>query len=550
MKKKTAGFWILGVFKKYLPLVIIISVLGALTSLMGVGIILLTRDILNAAQANAIDTAFYENIIALAAIIILMILLNTFCSYLKSKAAAKIDMHLKNRMFRQLIRKEYSSLTKLHSGEIVNRFSSDIDHVVRGFANLIPTAISLCVKLIAGLAVIIYLEPLLAIVVLAVGFLLPLIARLLSKKYKNLHKESQRTDGVVRSFLQESIQNMIVIKTFEADSPVSNKLDGYLKDNYKIKMKRNILGTLMHTSLHGSFTIAYYGVIIWGAFAITLWGLEFGTFLAFLQLVSQLRTPLQNISGLIPQYYATIASAERLMEIEDIENEPISENALVDYSKLVSINGENLSFSYEGQTVLTDSNFTIKKGSTCAVMGESGTGKSTLFRLLLGLYHPTGRLFLKTEEGDVPLSAANRNLFSYVPQGALTLTGTIRENITFLSGEVSDEKIEVAAKQAVIYDFIKTLPQGFDTPIGERGIGLSEGQLQRIAIARALVTDSPVLLLDECTSALDTETECKLLENLKNTSDKTVILITHRPAALDICDTVLHVKDGKIEENK
>ena len=217
---------------------------------------------------------------------------------------------------------------------------------------------------------------------------------------------------------------------------------------------------------------------------------------------------------------------------------------------MLFIEAKGLTFSYDKEPVINRSDLTINKGSICALMGESGTGKSTLFRLLLGLYKPSdGELFIKTKDGEIPLDSTMRRLFSYVPQGDMILSGSIRENITFLSGDVTEEKLENAAKQAVIYDFIKSLPDGFDTVIGERGLGLSEGQLQRFAIARALLNDAPILLLDECTSALDIETELKLLENLKENRDKTVILITHRRAALDICDTVLTLKKGKIKHS-
>ena len=546
MKTKTPLRWILGAFKAFYSQIFIVSLLSAAVSLCGVFMVLQTRNILNSAATGNVD---YKSIIILASVLVFQLLSNMVVSFLKSKTIAKMDVHLKHHLFNTLIKKDYGKIRAIHSGEIINRFTSDIDVVVQGFGSLIPTTVAIVTKLLSGMAVFIVLEPRIAIIVLAVGFGIPLIGRLLSKPYKTLHKETQRTNGIVRSFLQESVQNMVVVKTFVADGPVKDRLDNLMQDNLRIKIKRALLSSLMHTSLHGSFTIAYYGVIIWGAFGIMAGSLPYGTFIAFLQLISQLRAPLQSVSGILPQYYSTLASAERLMEIEGIEDEQIGHGFSVDYSKLTSIEGRGLCFSYEDQRVLENADFSINKGSICAVMGESGTGKSTLFRLLLGLYHAeSGALSLKTTEGETPLTAANRSLFSYVPQGAMMLSGTIRDNITLLSGERSDEEIKHAAQQAVIYDFIKTLPQGFDTPLGEQGLGLSEGQLQRIAIARALASDAPILLLDECTSALDNETECQLLENLKKETDKTVILITHRPAALDICDRVLYIKDGKIED--
>lgn len=549
--KKTAK-WIFTRLKKFIPAVIIISLMSTFVSLGGIALILITRQILNDAQAGITGAELRVNIIWLIAVLIAQIAINLVDGFIKNKTIFKMDIHLKDRIFREIIAKDYSKISKLHSGELVTRLSSDVDVIVRGMASIIPSVISTVAKLIAGVSVFMALDPLVAIIIIVIGFLFPLIGRIISKKYKHLHKKAQETEGAVRSFLQESIQNVIVIKTFSANNPVRQKLSGYLNENLKVKMKRTWLSLFIHTGLYGSFTLGYYGVLIWGALQIAAGTLAYGTFFAFLELVGILRNPLQSISGILPQYYSTLASAERLIELESIENEPIDTEIDVKnvYENMLFIEAKGLTFSYDKEPVINRSDLTINKGSICALMGESGTGKSTLFRLLLGLYKPSdGELFIKTKNGEIPLDSTIRRLFSYVPQGDMILSGSIRENITFLSGDVTEEKLENAAKQAVIYDFIKSLPDGFDTVIGERGLGLSEGQLQRIAIARALLNDAPILLLDECTSALDIETELKLLENLKENRDKTVILITHRRAALDICDTVLTLKKGKIKHS-
>ncbi|MEE1279112.1 MAG: ABC transporter ATP-binding protein [Acutalibacteraceae bacterium] len=549
--KKTAK-WIFTRLKKFIPAVIIISLMSTFVSLGGIALILITRQILNDAQAGITGAELRVNIIWLIVVLIAQIAINLVDGFIKNKTIFKMDIHLKDRIFREIIAKDYSKISKLHSGELVTRLSSDVDVIVRGMASIIPSVISTVAKLIAGVSVFMALDPLVAIIIIVIGFLFPLIGRIISKKYKHLHKKAQETEGAVRSFLQESIQNVIVIKTFSANNPVRQKLLGYLNENLKVKMKRTWLSLFMHTGLYGSFTLGYYGVLIWGALQIAAGTLAYGTFFAFLELVGILRNPLQSISGILPQYYSTLASAERLIELESIENEPIDTEIDVKnmYENMLFIEAKGLTFSYDKEPVINRSDLTINKGSICALMGESGTGKSTLFRLLLGLYKPSdGELFIKTKDGEIPLDSTMRRLFSYVPQGDMILSGSIRENITFLSGDVTEEMLENAAKQAVIYDFIKSLPDGFDTKIGERGLGLSEGQLQRIAIARALLNDAPILLLDECTSALDIETELKLLENLKENRDKTVILITHRRAALDICDTVLTLKKGKIKHS-
>ncbi len=550
MGNKRTVRWVFRRLKKFIPAVILISLLSTVVSLSGIALILISRQILNDAQAGITGTKLRVNIVWLVVVLLSQIVFNLVDGFVKNKTIFKMDIHLKDRLFCEIIAKDYGQISKLHSGELVNRLSSDIDVIVRGMASIIPSVISTLAKLIAGVVVFMALDPVIAVIIITIGFLFPLIGRIISKKYKHLHKKTQETEGTVRSFLQESIQNIIVIKTFSANSPVRQKLSGYLNENFKNKMKRTWLGLFMHTGLYGSFTLGYYGVLIWGAVGIAAKTLEYGTFFAFLQLVGILRNPLQSISGILPQYYQTLASAERLMELESIEDEPLDteiDTANI-YENMHSINAKGLTFSYDEKTIIDHSDFTIKKGAICALMGESGTGKSTLFRLLLGLYkHTEGELFIETNDGQIPLDSRLRKLFSYVPQGDMILSGTIRENITFLSGNVTEEMLENAAKQAVIYDFIKTLPDGFDTYIGERGLGLSEGQLQRIAIARALLTDAPILLLDECTSALDAETELKLLQNLKQNSNKTAILITHRRAALDICDTTLTLKKGKFK---
>ena len=553
MKKKNTVSWIFSVFRRFLPRIILVSLISSAVSVCGVVLILFTRAILDAAQLGRLGNGFYRNVIILAALLIFQIAASLAGSLLRTQTLSLMDMTLKKRMFDSLIKKDYSAVSAMHSGELVTRFSSDIDIVVQGFGSIIPNAVSLITKLTVGLAVVIMLEPLVAVLVLAIGFGLPLVGRLMNKKYKILHKEAQRTDGVVRSFLQESIQNMVVIKSFVADAPIKDRLDGYLLDNHRVKVKRGIISTLMHSAINSSFTLAYYGVIIWGAIGIANQSLTYGTFLAFLQLVSQLRNPLQSVSALLPQYYSMTASAERLIEIESIADDVQKDrsNFAEFYKGLRSISAKGLCFAYDEQYVIKNCEFSITKGSVCAVMGESGTGKSTLFRLLLALHKPSaGDLFFDTDSGQIPLSSAHRGLFAYVPQGGMILSGTIRENIAFLSSDATDEQIEHAAKQAVIYDFISSLPDGFNTKIGERGLGLSEGQIQRIAIARALLLDSPVLLLDECTSALDLETERTLLTNLKAEKDKTVVLITHRHAALEICDHVLYVDGGKVSEKE
>ena len=442
-----------------------------------------------------------------------------------------------------LCRKKYADISAYHSGDILNRFTSDIDTVVTSSVNIIPNVVSIATKIVAGIGTMLFMNPYIAAAVLLCGVTFPAIGRAINKRYKYMHKECQRTEGRTRAFLQECFENIVVIKTFISEAPFIKKLDSYMDDNFRLKIKRTSISVMANISLYALFTAGYYAVLLWGAGGLSGGTLTYGTLMAFLQLISQLRAPLQNVSGILPQYYSALASAERLMELEGAADEPFPaaaerlEKIKEDFRTLEI---KNLFFGYAGESVLRDFSLCAKRGNITAITGESGSGKSTLFKLILGLYEPqSGSIAIN---GEIPLDASLRGLFAYVPQGNMVLSGTVRENITMNNRTVTDEQIERAARAAEIYDYIISLPDGFETHLAERGAGLSEGQIQRISIARALLTNAPILLLDEATSALDEETETRVLANIKSMTDKTVLFITHRNTSLKVCDRIVHVE--------
>ena len=258
---------------------------------------------------------------------------------------------------------------------------------------------------------------------------------------------------------------------------------------------------------------------------------------------------MQSISAIMPSYYSMLSSADRLAEIVDLQEEisPLDKNMFDAIEKMFTvINADGLSFSYGDKPILKSCNFALKRGSITVITGESGVGKSTLFKLLLGYYKGNGGFLRFDNKYDI--NSSTRAFFSYVPQGNMILSGTIRENLTLCCEKTDDKSIAAAVKTAVLDKWIDTLPNGLDTFIGEDGLGVSEGQAQRIAIARAILCDAPILLLDEATAALDGETEAQLLYNIKKLSNKTVILVTHRSLDQSICDTHLHLEDGYMKE--
>ena len=345
----------------------------------------------------------------------------------------------------------------------------------------------------------------------------------------------------------------MLIQSFDGADTVRGRLGGLLDRNFRVRLKRIRWNNMSHAAMYLLFSGSYYAALLWGAVRLAAGTLSYGTLTAFLQIVGQIRQPFVNASGLLPQYYNMLASAERIQELEALEDEPRlgqTCDAAAVYEGLVSLDAEGVHFAYEeGHPILKGADFSLKKGEFVALAGFSGIGKSTLMKLMLGFYTPAaGTVCAHLDEGQLVLGRETRPLFAYVPQLSLLLSGTIRENIAFCCGEVSDDAIWAAAEVADVADAIRSQPAGLDTVLGERGSGLSEGQLQRLAIARAVLSGAPVLLLDEATSALDEATEERVLQRLRALPDRTCLCISHRPAALQICDRVIRVVEGKIVE--
>lgn len=537
--------WIYNRSKRYIPSVLVISLLAAFISVLFVGLALVSKTVLEIATGDQSGNLLNYGVL-LSIFVILQVVCSGVESYLKARASGKFIIGLRKYLFEQIGLKKYSEISKHHSGDLLNRITGDVEVIQSFVVGTIPSAVSMVTKIIGCVAALIWLEPKVAILVLLVGILVPAFGRLLSKRFRLLHKEVQRSEGLSRSFMQECFMNLSVMKTFKSTKAITDRLDDYMAQNYRFKIKRSVVSIGIHLGLYSLFTIGYYAVLVWGAMQIANpeVAFTFGTLTAFMQLISQLRMPLQNVSGLIPQYYSCIASAERLMEIEVIDNE----KAALSYEQLKKcdnefkyILGDKVCFSYGDDNVLNNCSFKIERGSMTAIMGESGTGKSTLFKLLLSLYQADSGSI--TFNGDTAVDAAVRGMFAYVPQGNMIISGSIRENIAMCNPDISEEEIIKACKIAEIYDYIEALSNGIDTILSEKGSGLSEGQLQRIAIARAIVAQSPILLLDEATSALDKPTEAKVLKNIKDMAGKTVILVTHRTSNLNLCDNIINLSE-------
>ena len=547
--KATPFRWILKNSKSAILPVIVTCILSAINSVSTVCLALVSRSVIDIAtgdmEGNLVNTVFL-----LFGVILTHFVTMFLASILKNKTHIDLSITYKKVLFPTILRKKYSEISAFHSGDLVNRLTNDVETVVTGSVNIVPSVVSLTSKIITCVIALYILSPFVALAVVPIGAVIFVGNRIFRAKFKELHKECQRTDSAVRSFMQEAFENLAVIKSFLSGESIENRLKDNMLENRKLRLKRSLLRVTVTVLISLIFSLCYYLVLTWGAANLNT-AVTYGTLMGLLQLISNIRAPLQGATGIIPSYYAALASAERLMEIEVLEDErrPLENKKLGKIKKsFTKIVAENLDFSYKDNHVIKDSNFHIERGAITALVGESGSGKSTLFKLLLGLLTPQyGTLKF---DSATEINETTRPLFSFVPQGNMLLSGTIRDNITFFNGDIAEEKIISAVKTAVAYDFISELPKGLDTVINERGSGLSEGQIQRIAIARALLSDSEIILLDESTSAVDEETEAQLVKNLKAIKDKTIIFITHRSSSLKACDHILTVENGKISNTK
>ena len=460
------------------------------------------------------------------------------------------------RFFNTVLTRDYQAVGKKHTGEYMQLISSDTG-IVTGFILGMPQQLcELFTQLIAASLCLTFLQGKLALLLLGC-FVVMLAAGLPLRRFvRKYHKLVMEAQAKITSIVQESFGNMLILRAFQATEGVRQQAKERMQNLRSIVLKRAFFSQMITSGSSVALNIAYIIGMLWCGMGMVNGTVSVGTFSAVWHLIGQITGPAMQFSGILPQYYTMTASRDRLQELENLAAEET--NPDVDWNHVeeafTSIHSENLTFSYDNtdqDTILRDLTFTINRGDFIAITGESGIGKSTFLKLLLAIYSPTaGTITVQSKDDTALLDAGARNMISYVPQGNFLMSGTIREAIHFWQGStIDEEKLKDACRIAEAAGFIEALELGYDTPLGERGAGLSEGQLQRLAIARAIYSGKPVLLLDEATSALDEQTEAKVLSNLQQLRNRTVIIVTHRKAALDICNRIVEMEDGRIREH-
>lgn len=549
MKDKATLKWIYSHSKSQLLSIVILAVMRCSLTVLGVVFALTSRLVIDAAVAKDMNGLISAGI-KLLVIILSQIIIRLAGQAMEAHIGARLRLRLRNKLFTGILKKDYQAATSYHSGDLMARLNDDISVISGGILSLVPSVLALLVGLVYALYSLTRLDRNFAFIFLFGGILLLLVITAFRKVLKGTHRRVQETEAKVRSFLQESLGSLLMIKVFGIEDRISNKAAELQEENYKAQMIRRNLTIFSTSGLSMIFSIGSLYALVWSSYRLFLGSITFGTLTAILQLVSQIQSPFASLSGVVPQYYSIIASSERIIEIDNLpyerdDHKPLDPKKA--YASLQAVCFDNISFGYGKDVILEDATLNIDKGDFAVIAGISGIGKSTLIKLLLGVFAPQkGEIFLKMSDQNLNVGKFSRPLFSYVPQGNLLLSGTIRDAVSMVKPDASDDEIMAAAEISCAADFITKLPQGLDTPIGEKGMGLSEGQVQRLAVCRAILSDAPIILLDEATSALDEETEEKLLQNIKGLKNKTCIIISHKRAAFDICNKHIYIEDKRI----
>ena len=498
---------------------------------------------------NAIDIAshvktgsIYWAVALMGTLVLINFGLSISSVWIRNILGIKAQNRMQQRMLDRILRSEWHSKEKRHSGDVINRLEMDVNHVINFLTEVIPNSVATLALFIGAFIYLFSMDKVLSLVIVVMIPAVAILSRFYVRKMRQLSREVRRSDSKVQSVLTETIQNRMLIKIMESDSAMVDKLESTQSELRQKVVKRTFFSVIANFILNFGFSLGYLVAFLWSAIRLSHGTLTFGGMTAFLQLVNRVQGPAKNLTRLVPQFVSVFTAAERLMELEENPLEEQGSPIYVDAPCGVRLN--NVTYAYENTeiNVIEDLSFDFKAGSCTAILGETGAGKTTLVRMILALMRPQkGSVEIYNGHTSKELTPRMRCNFVYVPQGNTLLSGSIRDNLRLGKLDATDEEMEEALLTSCA-DFVMKLPEGLDTECSESGGGLSEGQAQRIAIARALLRDRAIMLFDEATSALDPETEKQLLQNILSKHNRTIIFITHRPAVIDYCDQTLRVE--------
>ncbi len=538
--------WLIGYSKPYMGRISLMMMFDLIKTIVSLVMVTLSKRIID----NATDgNPFVVTIIVYLCLTVGLQIVAVIATLMNTMLNERFSFGIRKQIYEKIIRSHWMDVKKYHTGDLMTRLTSDAGNIADGIIGTIPNIIELVVELILVFFTLFAYSPLLAVFALLVAPVAAVTSWWFGHKLKKLQVKVQESESAYRSFLQESLANLLVVKAFANESYSAARLTQLREERFQWVYKRTKMGLVSSTIMSMAFQIGYIVAFAYGAVQISVKAITYGTMSVFLTLVNRVQSPIMLLAQQIPKVVSILASAGRIMELQDM---PLEEKAAKPLQAVrAGVDVDGLSFGYTAEPVLQDVSLHIAPGEFAAIIGESGIGKTTLIRIIMSfMSNISGQVTFYNEKGDrQQANASTRSFIAYVPQGNTLFSGTIRENIRMGNLEASQEDMFRALKLAAAYDFVQELPEGIDTVIGERGHGLSEGQAQRIAIARAFVRKAPFLILDEATSALDEVTEQSVIRGLRMLEPKpTCLIITHRKSILKYCDREIKIENKKIIE--
>ena len=519
-----------------------ISLMGILGTVLSLWLTLVTRSLIDGAVSRD-EGVLWKYGAMLVGIILIERGISVLSAWLRTRTSAKMQLEMQRQVTASLMSKEYPALKPFHSGELVSRVFSDVGVVRDGVLNLLPSVLRLVVSFVGAAGILITMDWRFVPVIVIVGILGVVVTAAFRNPMKRRHKRMQDAQAKLHASTQETLENVRLIKASVSEERALDTMDEHREHLAKEQIRNGKLSIAMNNGMGSLFDISWLVCNLWGCVKIFQGTFTYGGLAALIQLVGRIQGPIANAVSLVSQMYGVVASAERLQEVIGLPDEETGEK--LEGFDSIRLEGVRFQYAESREEVLIDVDGVIRKGDFVALTGISGGGKTSLFQLLLGIYKPTaGKVLFVSGEKEVPACKGTRSLFAYVPQGNMLMSGSLKDNLTMFTDHASEEEIRAAVKAACLEDLVGKI--GMEARLGERGVGLSEGQAQRVAIARALLSNAPILLLDEATSALDEETEAQVLRNIDEMRNKTVIIVTHRRAALAICDYTLHIAEGSM----
>lgn len=517
------------------------AAIGLLSVVVSLAQVWAVQHAIDVASGHA-EGSIYWSVGVMALLVLCGFALRICSIWVRNILGIKAQNRMQQRMLDRILRSEWTGKESHHSGDVLNRLEQDVGTVVSFLTETIPNTISVVAMFVGAFLYLFSMDKVLAFVIVGIIPVFVLLSKLYIGQMRRLTRQVRDSDSKVQSVLQETIQHRMLIKTLESDSIMVDRLESTQSELRHRVVKRTAFSVVSNFILNAGFSVGYLIAFLWAALRMADQTLTFGGMTAFLQLVNRIQGPARDLTRLAPVFVGVFTAAERLMELE--ENPLEEQGDPIPLTAPCGVRLEHITYAYDDgdSNVIEQLDFDFYPGSCTAVLGETGAGKTTLIRLILALLHPNeGKVILYNQQEQKELSPLMRCNFVYVPQGNTLMSGTIRDNLRLGKLNATEEEIKAALEMSCA-SFVMELSDGLDTVCTEAGGGLSEGQAQRISIARALLRNRPIMLFDEATSALDPETERQLLHNILSNHDKTVIFITHRPAVVDYCDQTLHLQ--------